>query len=145
MGGVGLGEAAGDLDDGADVFGGGGGEREEGSEGDAEEGDAVGVDAGAGGDVGDGVGDGLEPEGDVVAIVDDGGVGEAGSGAVEVVDGVAGDADAGEHGAELFEPEAYVAAGSMDEEDGGEGAGAGGLDLLDTDWGSAAGKGAHGG
>ena len=111
LGGVGLGEAAGDLDDGFDVFGGGGcGEGQEGSQRDAEEGDAVGIDAGPGGDVSEGVRDGGEPERDVVAVAKGSGVGPCGSGAIEVMHGVTGDAEAGELGSEPVEPEGVVSA-----------------------------------
>ena len=114
-------EAAGDVHDGADARGvkGGESEGEEGAEGDADEGDAAGVYVGAVGDVGEGVGDGVEPERDVAAVGEECGVSALGAGAVEVVDGIDGDAESGDEGGDAVEPEVYVAACTVEEEDGG--------------------------
>lgn len=109
-----LGHAAGDLDDGADaVIDRGAGEGEEGAERDADEGDAVGVDGGVGGDVGEGVANGLEPLREVDAVENGGGVGVDGSGAVEVVDGEETDAEFFEMRGEAVKPEADVSAGAV--------------------------------
>lgn len=150
-GGVGRGEPAGDLDDGADampVGEGGVGESQECSEGDAEQGDTARIDGGPGRDVGESVGDGVEPERDVEAVEDGCGVGAFGPGAIEVVDGVEGDAEAGEQWSEAIEPEGDVASGSVKQEDGGEWTGAIGFALVDADGDPAAQErlcGLHGG
>ena len=106
----------------------GDGESEEGAEGDADEGNAVRVHAGAGGDMGEGGADGVEPAGDVSA----GGREEVGGGAgcaggVEIVDGEDGDAKGGDVRGDAVEPEADVAASAVEEEDGGVRTGSGGL------------------
>jgi hypothetical protein len=65
----------------------------------------------------------VSQRGEVAAVGDGGGVGADRASAVEVVDGVDGDPQAGEGSGKDLEPEADVAAGSVEEEDGGEGAG----------------------
>lgn len=110
-GGVGCGETAGDLDDGANavpVREGGVGECEKGSERDAKQGDAARMDHGTRGEGRDGVGDGIEPERDVMAIEDRHGVGTVGPGAVEVVDGVESDAETGDERGEAVEQKAML-------------------------------------
>lgn len=95
-------------------------EREEGSERDADEGDAVGVDGGTGGDGVAGGGEGVEPERDVDAVGDSGEVGALGAGAVKVVWGEEGDAGGGEVWGEAVGPPAYIAAGPVEEKDCGD-------------------------
>lgn len=115
-------EAAGDVDDGADGEGGVGaeGERHEGAEGDADEGDAGGVDRGIGGDEGDGLAGGFEPERDVDAVGELVGLGAEVAGGFEVVDGEEGEVEVPGEGREALEPEAGVAAGAVEDEEGGE-------------------------
>lgn len=106
-------------------------EGKEGAEGDADEGDAAGVDTSAAGlvwlgserrgDMLEGVADGVDPEGDVGAVAEEGGVSASGAGAIEVVDGEDGDAEAGECGGDAVEPEVDVAAGTVEKKDSGNG------------------------
>ena len=139
-------EAAGDVDEGADAGAGfsAEGEREKGAERDADEGDAAGVDVGLGADVGEGVADRGEPEWDVNAVGEHGGRGSVGSSAVEVVDGEDEDAEPGEHGRDAVEPEADVAAGAVQQDDGGVRAGGGGPGDVEADGFAAAEEGFHG-
>jgi hypothetical protein len=121
---VGRDKAAGDFDDGFDrgrVGQGGESEREKAAERDAYERDAAGVDSGACGDVDEGVADGGEPERDVEAIGERLQVGSNGAGAVEIVYRVDGDAEAGDDGGELVEPIVGVAAGTVQQQEGGVG------------------------
>lgn len=151
-GGVGAGEAAGDFDDDPYIARGGcgglGGEGDgkEGSERDAEKGDAGGVYGGLGGDVREGVGAGFEPEGDVVAVEDGLGVGAGGTGALKILGREDGDASKGDEGGDAVEPEADVASGAVEEEDGGELGGGGGWgDSVKADGFAAGEEGLHGG
>ena len=146
LGFIGRNEASGDVDDGADAGVGLGaeGEREEGAERDADEGDAAWGDGGLGADVGDRVADGGEPEWDVDAVGEHGGRGSVGSGAIKVVDSVDEDAEPGEHGRDAVEPEADAASGAMQEDDGGVRAGRGGLGEVQADGLAAADEGFHG-
>lgn len=106
---------------------------QEGSEGDAEQGDAAGVDCRARRDPVDGVVSGVEPQGEVVAVGDRGGVGSTGAGAVEVVDRVERHAKLLCVRAEAIEPEVDIATGAMQKEDGGQGAGTRRLGDVDLD------------
>ena len=68
-------------------------------------------------DVGKGVGDGFEPEGYVATVREESGVGPLRASAVEVMDRVDGDAEAGDERGDAVKPEVYVAASSVEEED----------------------------
>ena len=73
--------------------------------------------------MGEGVAGGLEPEGDVRSVGELGGGGVAVAGGVEVVDGEEGEVEAAHERRDTVEPEAGVASGAMEDEDGGMRAG----------------------
>ena len=134
-GSVGFGETAREFDDGADVGCrvGREREREEGAEREAEQRNAVGVDVGASADVGEAIGDGGEPCRKVIAIDDVVVLGVNGVRAVEVVDDVEGDVAACYKRRDAIGPEGGVAAGAVEQEDGGVRTGSAGLMLVDAD------------
>lgn len=78
-----------------------------------------------GADGGDGVAEGGEPCGEVVAVEDELGCGANGAGAGEVMRGKGGDAEAGERGSQAAEPEGDRTAGAVEDEECGMAAGRG--------------------
>ena len=110
------GETARDFDDCADALGRtprGQCERKERAQGDAQQGDALGVDCGTGGNSGERVSDCFEPERNVYPIGEMRGTGALGSGAVEVVCCVDCDAGSGRQRSDAVEPEANVSSGAV--------------------------------
>lgn len=81
-----------------------------------------------------------------MAVEDGLGVGAGGAGALEVAGGEDVEAGEGDEGGDAVEPEADVAAGAVEEEDGGEGFGGRGWgDGVEADGFDAGKEGLHGG
>ena len=79
------------------------------------------------------------------SVENGGGVGALGLGSVEIMRGVEGCAKLREGGGQPVRPEGRVAAGSVEEDDGGMGLGGDGFGLVDADGRAAAEEGAlHG-
>ena len=120
-------------------------QRKEGAQRYAYERDAVRIDRWAAAKMCERVADSVDPERDVDTVGQGRQVGADGAGAVEVMDGIDGDAEAGDKRGDSIEPEVRVAPGTMEKKDGRVGSGGKGFDCIEADGAASAQEGSlHG-